>query len=108
MAYASVNDLEELKRNPDYLKYWELKQAIKSKYPEDCFPNYTEGPGYCTKRGTKEQHQLYREYLKEISDLLFQPEGYYQKFVWNELIPPGERESMERKARGRLPRIVEY
>lgn len=109
MAYASVNNLEELKEaSEDYLRYWEKKQEIKSKYPEDCFPNYTKGVGYALKSATEEQREQYKEYLKDIGDLLFEPNGDYQKFVWDELIPPGEREIQERRARGRKPRQLEY
>lgn len=108
MAYASVNDLEELKTNKYYLKYWNKKQIIKSKYSEDIFPDYGSAKGYSIKKVTQEQREGYKEYLKEIGDLLFEPNGYYQKFVWNELIPPGQREIQERVARGRLPRSIEY
>lgn len=108
MAYASVNDLEELKTNPYYLKYWNKKQNIKEKYSEDIFPCYSVGKGFSVRRGTEEQREQYKKYLKEIGDLLFEPNGSYQKFVWEELTPPGEREEMERRARGRKPRTIEY
>ena len=110
MAYASVNDLEDLKdKSEDYLKYWEKKEEIKKKYSEDCFPNWVpDGRKFITHSTTKEQRQEYKQYLKEIGDLLFEPNGDYQNFVWNQLMPPGEREIQERIARGRLPRNFEY
>ena len=110
MAYASVNDLEELKEvSKDYLNYSIKKDKLKEKYSEDIFPNWVpDGRKFITHSTTKEQREGYKQYLKEIGDLLFEPNGDYQKFVWNQLTPPGEREEQERKARGRLPRQLEY
>jgi len=109
MAYASVNSLEELKEaSEDYLKYWEKKQELKSKYPKNTFPNSAKGFKANNKPATEEEREDYKKYLKEIGDLLFQPEGDYQNFVWNHLTSENEREQMERRARGRLPRQLEY
>lgn len=98
MAYASVNSLEELKENKDYLKYWNKKHKIKSKYPEELWNRPAGAKNALNKNYNN--HHLWKEYLKEIADLLLQPNGDYQKFTWEELIPPGERKLMEQKAKG--------
>ena len=98
MAYASVISLEELKENKDYLKYWEKKQKIKEKYPQELWNRPSGSKNTLNKNYNN--HHLWKEYLKEIADLLLEPNGDYQKFSWEELIPPGERKIMEYKARG--------
>jgi len=110
MAYASVNDLSELKEaSEDYLRYSKKKDKIKAKYSEDCFPSWVpDGRKFITHQGTKEQRQKYQEYLKEVCDLIFEPNGDYQKFVWDFLTPQYEKTQQEFRARGKQGRMLEY
>lgn len=110
MAFASVNNLSELKAaSKDYLRYSIKKDKIKQKYTEDIFPCYTAiGTNYSTKRPTQKQREDYKKYLKEIADLIFKPNGDYQKFCWNFLTPPAQKQSMSLIANGRKNRKLEY
>jgi hypothetical protein len=98
MAYASVNSLEELKENKDYLKYWKKKQKIKEKYPKDLWIRPTGSKNALNKNYNN--HHLWKEYIKEIGDLLLEPKGDYQKFSWEVLISDSDKVIMEQKARG--------
>lgn len=102
MGYATVKDLSELLKDNNYSKYDKKKQKIKEKYPKDIFPNHIpEGYKMAPNRPpTEEQRELYKEYLKEIGDLLFEPKGDYQKFCWDYLTSGGDKIQMERKAKG--------
>lgn len=103
----SIRDVESLKENEYYLEYWKQKQEIKSKYPSDLFDNI-ERPGAVPKKiriqelndYSKNHRVTHKKYLKEVCDLLFEPDGYFQQFSWDNM---GETEKlfMERKARGR-------
>ena len=98
MAYASVNSLEELKQNKNYLKYWEKKQKIKEKYPQDLWIRPNGSKNALNKNYNN--HHLWKKYIKEIGDLLFKPNGDYQKFSWEVLISDSHKEIMAQKARG--------
>lgn len=107
---ASVKDLSELLSHEDYFKYNEKKQKIIAKYPEEMFPNYIEeGKIFYSKEGiTEEQRILWNKYLKEICDLIFKPNGHYQKFSWDYLTPTHEKERMEAKAKGKMTPKIFY
>lgn len=98
MAYASVNSLEELKENKNYLKYWKKKQKIKEKYPQELW-NRPNGSKNALNKNYN-NHHLWKEYIKEIADLLLEPNGDYQKFSWEVLISDSNKEIMAQKARG--------
>lgn len=96
MGVASVRKLEELLKDKNYQIYNERKQKIKSKYSEECFPNYVpEGYRIPRKDITESQRKEYLKYLKEISDLLLEPKGPYQKFTWDYLTPPRDKHQMD-------------
>lgn len=108
MGVASVVELSELLTDDNYKIYNERKQKIRSKYPEDCFPNYI--PDGCKtppKYITSLQRKQYQKYLKEIGNLLFEPGGDYQKFSWDYLTPPAEKKVQAIRARGKL-KTVKY
>lgn len=104
MGYATVKDLNELRKDKNYSKYNEKKQKIREKYPTDCFPCHIPG-GYKMAPNlppTEEQRELYKKYLKEIGDLLFKPNGDYQKFCWEYLTTEGQKKVMANKAKGNV------
>ena len=75
--------LERLYNTDEYKSYLVDKEKITSKYSlgitSACYDN-----GY--KKGISEKDwKLWLKYKKEITDLLFQPNGSYQKFVWKTL-----------------------
>lgn len=86
------------KKNKFYKKYELQKEDIKKKYPRTIF---TDDLGVNPTYGSSEERRLYNEYLKEIGDLLFKPNGYYQQFIWDTM-PENEKLVMERRARGKM------
>ena len=106
MAYASVNNLTDLEEvSKDYKRYRKKKLKIKGKYSENIFPCYNQAIGEAKNKPTEEEIKKYRKYLKEIGDLLFQPNGSYQKFAWEVLVSKSDKVNQERLSRGRLHTI---
>lgn len=100
---------ESLLQNENYKKYSVKKKEIKAKYPSEIFMLPTQGnhKENSTKENFRiyiEQHrELYKEYIKELANLLFEPEGDFQQFTWD-IIPEVDKKHMERRARGRKKR----
>lgn len=92
-----IKFLEERLKNKHYQRFYKQKQKLRSKYPPIIFPDYDERK--YKRRATKEERILYREYLTELSKLIFRPDGDYQKFCW-ETLSVVEKREMENKARG--------
>lgn len=93
------------KENKYYKLYNKQKQKIKEKYPPRIFDGTAKsGRGSMTKLSEEylagNDRELFNQYLKELADLIFQPNGNYQKMVWDTM---GEKDKleMERIARGR-------
>lgn len=80
-------EIEKLKENPYYLNYWNQKQEIVNRYPKVADMTITE----------------YRQYLKEIGDLMWSPDGWFQQYIWDN-IDEWTQVLMDRKARGKQPR----
>ena len=109
MGIATVKDLSELLKDENYSKYNDKKQKIKLKYPPQIFPDYQEPDKRLHQRPVTEEHRiLYKKYLKEIGDLLFKPNGHYQKFSWDYLTSSRMKLDMDYKARGRKSGIISY
>lgn len=99
-----IEKQEKLLEDENYRKYWEEKQLIKSKYPPIIFEYTSAGrpgrPGKENKkRFIKEDHIEYKKYIKELLDLMFTPNGNFQKFVWDNM-SEGDKIKQERKAQG--------
>jgi len=96
--------LEEkgLETNENYKKYKEEKDKIKSKYPSEIW-EYAK-KGRINKADVEDYmenyHSLYKEYIKEIADLMFTPNSHFQEFVWD-IIPDYELQRREYRIRGR-------
>lgn len=73
-----------LLNHPDYQRYREKRKEITDRYPE-------------LKEMSREE---YRQCMREITDLIFEPEGDYQKWAWDAM---GEQDKlrMERRASGK-------
>jgi hypothetical protein len=84
--------------NAHYRNYDKKKESIKKKYPKSIFKKPS--LGRTVDVYTDEERKLYQAYLKELTDLLFEPDGDYQKFTW-EILSEQDKMIMERKARGR-------
>lgn len=98
----------DYKNNPHYIKFTQQKEDIKKKYPPHLF--HIEVTSGRTKKYIEILNQeyinngdreLHKKYLNELADLIFQPEGEYQKLTWD-MIGEVEQLEMERRARGRL------
>jgi hypothetical protein len=89
---------EHLMTNAHYRNYDKKKESIKKKYPKSIFKKPS--LGRTVDVYTDEERKLYQAYLKELTDLLFEPDGDYQKFTW-EILSEQDKMIMERKARGR-------
>jgi hypothetical protein len=79
-AISSVNE-EMLLENKYYKKYFEQKQKIQERYPKDLWDRPSGAKQ--SLNHNYENHHLWREYLKELCDLMLKPNGWYQKFVWD-------------------------
>jgi hypothetical protein len=91
-----ITDLQAIKQNEHYKKYYKQKQKIKSKYPDTLIKSEGKGGKRFFEKGEQE---LSRKYLKEIADLILKPNGDFQKFSWD-LINSVDKLQMERTARG--------
>lgn len=95
------------KENKHYKNYIKLKEELKSKYPEIVFNNIaTSGKGKSQdlmyKQYLESNHrELHQQYLRELTDLIFEPNGHFQHLVWD-MIAEVDKQEMERRARGRL------
>ena len=100
------------KNNKHYKLYNKEKEEIKKKYPPRIF-KHTAVSGQNTMSKLTEEYmsgndrELFNQYLKEIGDLLFQPNGNYQNMIWETM---GEKDKleMERKSRGKIRGTGEY
>lgn len=84
-----------------YKKYLVQKEKITSKYPK-CITSasYGEKAGYKITISEKDW-KLWLKYKKEITDLLFKPNGSYQKFVWSSIEATLESKINSRSIRGK-------
>lgn len=80
---VSVRDLKRMLGNPFYKEYWEAKQEIKSKYPPILKMSKEEWEGW----------------KKEIIELMFEPNGQFQQFIWD-IISEHDKIQQDRRARG--------
>lgn len=83
---------------PNYQKFLVEKNKIKERYPKELLdlPN-------SYKKGTifdDEQKKLWKQYLKELCDLMFEPNGLYQQFVWD-VMSESDKQKMETKSSGK-------
>lgn len=92
----NLKNKEQLLSHKEYKKYWNKKQKIKENYNDSIFYHARGGNDAYYKKG---EQQEFREYLKEIGDLMWKPNGSFQKFCWD-LINVHEKEQMNRRARG--------
>ena len=87
------------KKNKYFLKYKKQRDKIRDKY-SDLFWKEPQGNPRVKRKYTKEEHIRFKVYLTEMCDLMFAPNGWFQKFVWDSL-SDGDKLIMSRKARGR-------
>ena len=100
----SIGDEESLKQKyPHYEKYWNEKQELKKQYPSDLFVT-TLGSGNHKLLYPQEERDLHKEYLSKLVDILVQPNGNYQKFVW-ESMSDIDKLQQERTASGRVRKL---
>lgn len=98
----SNNFKYEYKENKYFAKYAKQRDLIKEKY-KDVIVGNTWKPGPLSKNFTPytdAERSRHRKYLKEIGDLMFKPNGWFQKFYWDNL-SENEKIIQERKTRGR-------
>lgn len=98
----SILEEEGLETNLNYRKYKEQKDKIKSKYPSEIWKYQGAGRSKISYHNEylNNYHPLYKEYIKEILNLMLTPDSDFQKFTWD-IIPDYELEIMKRRARGR-------
>lgn len=81
-----VNNIESLLEHPKFKEYREIKEELKKEYPQDLFL-YSQNP----KREVKEWYlneggqELYREYIKRLGDIMFEPHGPFSEFLWDSI-----------------------
>ena len=90
---SGISDTQFLLTNKHYEKFHKQKLQLKEKYNVDT--NITG-----TVPGRLYDRETHRKYLRELSDLMFKPEGDYQKFIWDFVTCETEKENMDRRARG--------
>lgn len=101
----SINDLVTLLENVHYKTYSEQKEKIKEKYNQRLFTcqSRVSDKKWFNEEGRKE----WKKYLKEINELMFKPDGDFQKFSWD-IMSELSKTNQERKARGKKQRQIEY
>jgi hypothetical protein len=110
---SSINDLRGLLKNENYKKYYELKLEIQSKYPIKPWLFSTQsssrGPYKANlDKYTEEEWEAWVGYKKEILDLMLEPNGPFQEFLWD-IVSDYDKEVQERRSRGRInKRKIEY
>lgn len=104
---SKYDPVYEYKNNPYYIKFIQEKEEIKKKYPPEIFITEYNNTGrrpkhieQLNKEYFAKHRSLHQEYLKELADLIFTPNGSYQEFTWD-IMSDVEKLEMERKARGR-------
>lgn len=93
----SSKNQEMLMENEYYKKYYEQKQKIKERYPEDLWERPNGSKNALNKNYNN--HHLWKQYIKEICDLMHKQDGWYQKFIWD-TYSESDKALMEQKARG--------
>lgn len=97
----SINDISSLLQNKNYNKFYQQKKKIQSKYDKRLFEwSVTRPPLSIKKWYLEEGQEQWREYLKEITDLLFTNDGDFQEFT-RDIISDKDKDSMDRTARGK-------
>lgn len=79
----------EWHNNTNYQKYLKQKQKITDSYPKKLLTEWSI-------KGNQDEYKMYKRYLKRITNLLFEPKGYYQKFLWDMEQYEMEREEARR------------
>ena len=96
-----LNNPAQYKQNPYYLKYEKQKLKVKKKYESKIdFTNERPGPSFENYDYNDDKRKMYKKYLKEVGDLLFKNNGWYQKFMWD-IMSESDKIVQERKSRGR-------
>lgn len=93
-AISAENDSLRLE-NKYYKRFLKQKEKIKEKYPEDLW--FRPSGSKNTLNKNYNNHHLWKEYIKEVSDLMWEPNGWYQQFVWD-CISESEKIIMRRRA----------
>lgn len=110
MSYFQNEEL--LFSDKNYLNYLEKKKLLQEKYnitkilhpPKNGRPKkYKEDEV----QYTQEEHLIYKEYIKELLDLMYEPDGDFQKFIWDSM-SLHDKETQTRTARGRRRPKIEY
>jgi len=98
MGYAD-NFKYEYKNNKYYKRYEIQRDKIRNKH--DILVGNDIKDARKEVVYTKEDKEKFRAYLKDIADLLLKPNGWFQKFVWDDLSQE-QQKIMERRSRSRL------
>jgi len=88
---------DEYSDNKYYKKFLVQKNKIKQKYPPHLFEMPSSYNLMRKFKGSEEQ-LLWKQYIKELGDLMFQPNGWYQKFTWD-IMSESDKELMDQKAK---------
>lgn len=83
---VSMRDLDQLLSSEPYKLYYELKQDILKDYPEP-------------KKRTREESL---EIIKRVSDLMWEPNGPFQQFLWDQMSEQ-EKIQQDRRALNKKP-----
>lgn len=102
MAKIDLNDLRDMMANPHYKNYLEKKNKIKEKYDSEiisCKHSLKKDNDIYLK-DVQSHRKIYKDYINEILDLIFVPDGDFQEFS-RCLMGDVELEQQTKLARGR-------
>ncbi|QDP58517.1 MAG: hypothetical protein Unbinned175contig1000_13 [Prokaryotic dsDNA virus sp.] len=85
--YIPIIEIKQ-KDNKHYQRYLKKKMKIRAKYGENL----------TNPRAKNYNKEEWQKYLREIGDLVFQPNGWFQRYMW-ETLTEVEKQNRERKAR---------
>lgn len=109
---SSYGPAYEYKNNKHYKEFVRQKEEIKQRYPSEIFQVNNRTGKKLNKELTQEYfdkgyRKLHQEYLKELADLIFEPNGSYQKMSWD-IMTESQQLEQERLARGKKRPKLEY
>ena len=87
-----LREIQALLENQNYKEYYERRQKLLDSFG---------------KKISEMNREEYRVWLHHVSALIYEPEGSFSKFLW-ENMPEDQKVKMDKKARGPKPRNKDW
>lgn len=104
---STILKYQKLYTSVEYQKYFIQKQEIQSRYPPHIICDCDKYQKNSEPNLTTEEWGLWKQYLKEVMDLIHEPDGTFQD-VLRSMETQRDEEIAERIVRGRRQPKIEY